>query len=291
MAAAALALAPGCAGPRSASARAASPGIALISDLHIDADPNRVARGINMTNNLRAVLDEILAWPQLPGTLFANGDLAFNSGLTGDYAAVLRLLAPVRAAGMPIHAGLGNHDDRHKFWTLLAMDKTEPRQLPGRQAAVISTETANWFVLDSLIQTLTTPGRLGEAQRRWLTAALDAHPDKPAIIMVHHQPQTVPETDPKIGLQDTPELLAIVRPRRQVKACFCGHTHRWSVSQDESGIHMVNLPPTAYVFTAGQPSGWVHATMGDHGMLLEFRALDRAHPVHGQVYNLDWRAA
>src|ERR1035441_3856514 len=87
-AAAALALGQGCALP---NGKRDEHGVALLSDIHIAADPYKVAREVNMTNNLRKVTEEVVAWPQLPGMVFINGDLAFNDGGKADYAAVLGL--------------------------------------------------------------------------------------------------------------------------------------------------------------------------------------------------------
>ena len=243
-----------------------------------------------MTDHFQVASKEVLSLPELPGTLFINGDLAFNNGETADYNAVLGLLHPLRQAGIPIHLSMGNHDDRERFWSVLPDSKTVPENLPGRQASIVRMPEANWFLLDSLIKTLTTPGLLGEAQRKWLAAALDANADKPAIVMIHHQPGDLSASHRGGGLEDAAELLAILRPRRQVKAYIWGHTHHWNVLRDESGIHMVNLPPTAYVFDAGMPSGWVHAMLHGNGMKLELRCIDHAHKDHGQIVNLDWRA-
>jgi hypothetical protein len=82
-----------------------------------------------------------------------------------------------------------------------------------------------------------------------------------------------------------------LRPRRQVKAYFFGHTHRWDVGRDDSGIHLVNLPPTAYLFEAGRPNGWVHAEIQESGARLELRCLNHTRKDHGQVVNLRWRKA
>jgi Icc protein len=90
-------------------------------------------------------------------------------------------------------------------------------------------------------------------------------------------------------LEDGAELMTLLRQRSHVKAYFWGHTHRWSVTQDESGLHLVNLPAVAYVFQQDQPNGWVHATMRKDGMRLELRCLDHAHAEHGQTFDLDWR--
>ena len=78
-------------------------------------------------------------------------------------------------------------------------------------------------LLDSLIETRTTPGLLGDAQRAWLADALDANPDKPALILIHHQPGSIGPNKKASGLADAPQLFAILRPRRQVKAYFFGH--------------------------------------------------------------------
>src|SRR3954467_12499649 len=158
--------------------------IALLSDIHISADPSRVARAINMTDHLKAVTAEVTSLPQRPGTVFINGDLAFDQGESADYEALLGLLGPLREAGMPLHLNLGNHDNREHFWTVLNRWKTVPAKLPGRQGAIVRRDDANWFLLDSLIKTKTTPGRLGDAQRAWIARALDATAGKPAIVMV-----------------------------------------------------------------------------------------------------------
>jgi predicted phosphodiesterase len=81
----------------------------------------------------------------------------------------------------------------------------------------------------------------------------------------------------------------VLAPRHHVKLAVFGHTHDWRVSQHESGIHLVNLPPTAYVFKTGRPSGWVRATLTADGAEFELRSLDPKHPEHAQVHGMKWR--
>jgi hypothetical protein len=69
---------------------------ALLSDIHIAADPAKVARSVNMTDHFQAVAREVLALPRRPAGVFINGDCAFNSGEKADYAQVLELLKPLR---------------------------------------------------------------------------------------------------------------------------------------------------------------------------------------------------
>ena len=261
---------------------------ALFSDTHIAADRKLIAREVNMTDHFAAVTKEVCELPKRPAAVLICGDLAYNSGEKGDYATVADLLQPLRAAQMPIHLALGNHDHRERFWDALLDEKTVSRPVVNRQAAILRAPRANWFVLDSLDKTLATPGALGETQLAWLAKALDADAKKPALVMIHHNPNL--DGKSKGALMDTKELFEIIRPRKQVKAYLFGHSHYWNVEEDSSGIHLINLPPTAYLFDKTKPNGWVLVNLEKKGMRLELRCLDRKHKEHGRVVDLKWRA-
>ncbi|MCO5052812.1 MAG: metallophosphoesterase [Verrucomicrobiae bacterium] len=261
---------------------------ALLSDPHIAADATKVAREINMTEHLIAVGKEVLGLPERPAGLLVCGDLAYNQGTPGDYRQFTSLINPLRAAGLPVHLTLGNHDERGNFWTALATDDPAKRPVADKQVTLLETKKLNWFILDSLEVTRQTPGRLGESQLDWLRKTLDANPQKPAVVFVHHNPGSGVNTG---AMKDTAALLEVIRPRRQVKAWIFGHTHVWKLAEDSSGIHLVNLPAVGYVFRPDAPSGWVHALVRDEGMSVELRSLDGKHADHGRKINLAWRAA
>src|SRR5207253_2654287 len=229
---------------------------------------------------------ELTALPKLPAGLFINGDCAFNSGESGDYATVAELLIPIRTSGMPVHLALGNHDHRERFWSAFADEKAANHPVLDRQVSLLKTPRANWFILDSLEKTLSTPGLLGPEQLGWLGKSLDENPKKPAIVMIHHNPGL----SGNMGLKDTVALFEVIRPRKQVKAYIYGHTHTWKVEQDDSGLHLINLPPVAYIFHEGDPSGWVRMMLRKDGMNLELRCIDSTHKDHGQKFDLKWRA-
>ena len=187
---------------------------------------------------------------------------------------------------MPVHLALGNHDNRERFWEACRQEKAAQRPLADRQVALLRTPRANWFVLDSLEKTLSTPGLLGQEQLDWLAGALDANPDKPALVLIHHNPGL----SGNIGLKDTAALFEIIRPRKQVKAYIFGHTHAWNVWQDDSGIHLINLPPVGYVFTeasrrAGSMPRWNAKAFNSN-----CAAWITTHKSHGQIVKLQWRA-
>ncbi|MGA2499986.1 MAG: metallophosphoesterase [Tepidisphaeraceae bacterium] len=281
----------------------------LLSDIHIAMDPAKVERGMNMTQHLRQAVAEVLELEKSerrPAAAIVNGDCAHHTGETGDYEAMLGLLAPLSAAGLPIHLAMGNHDQRPRFWAAVPYEKlgngVAKRGMESRQALVVRSPRVDWVILDTLDKTNNTPGLLGREQIQWLKAVLDApeRAAKPAIVMIHHDPIVAPVTRPTTGpastqpakitgLVDTPALLEVVMPRKQVKALVFGHTHVWSI-KELNGLHLVNLPTVAYVFNPAQPSGWVDCRISDQGMRLELHCLDAGHPKHGDVADLRWRA-
>jgi len=260
----------------------------FFADPHIAGDAAKIARTINMAEHLTVACKEVVGLAQRPGGVFVVGDCAYNKGEPEDYQQFTGLLEPLRRAGLPLHLALGNHDQREPFRAALPPNETAKRPVADKQVALVKSANVNWFVLDSLETTLSTPGLLGDAQLAWLAKALDANRRKPAVVVLHHNPGTLENVS---GLKDTEALLEIIRPRQQVKAWIFGHTHVWRVRADSSGIHFVNLPPVAYIFHPGDPAGWVHATMRRDGMKLELRCLDASHPDHGQVVDLKWRTA
>jgi Icc protein len=258
---------------------------ALFSDTHIAASKDELRIDVNMAQHLQKAVAEVVGLKDKPAAAFVNGDCAYLMGQMGDYATFIELNKPIIESGIPMHMSLGNHDDRSNFWQSVKSGGAKPLQ--NKHVSVVESEKANWFILDSLDKTNVTPGLLGSEQIQWLKKALDAHSKKPAIVLSHHQPQLLTSV-PVGGLMDTQALLDVLTPRKQVKALIFGHTHHWEIREKE-GIHLVNLPPVAYVFQKGDPSGWVDVHLKSDSATLELRSLDTAHSAHGKKHELTWR--
>ena len=160
---------------------------ALLSDIHIAANPLLVHNHANITRNLQKVASEILHWATPLSGVLINGDLAYNDGEVADYEAVLGLLRPLREKGLPLHLALGNHDYREHFWATLPKDKSISPKLPDRQTAIVRTTHANWFILDSLRHTRETPASSARRNepgwpRRWMLTPINP-PSLPFIII------------------------------------------------------------------------------------------------------------
>lgn len=273
-----------------AAPRPADPDLwALLSDTHVSQNTSVAPNGQNISENLRHVVAYLTSLERPPAAVTINGDCAHNAGLDGDYRQFAQLLVPLAEAGLPVHLTLGNHDDRATF--LRVLDHQRPGAVEDRCVTVVEGRRANWFLLDSLIRVNTPPGELGRAQLDWLSDQLDRRRDKPAIVMLHHNPRAgVPRSDWPFGLVDTDALLAVLSPRRHVKAIVHGHIHRFGLAEHE-GMHIINTCAVGYV---GKPqedtTGWIMARLTDSGIDLTRYAIDPQHPNHGREYRLRWRA-
>lgn len=278
---------------RSASAaEGANPNLlALLSDTHIPENADVMAREVNMTANLRKVVGELVALREKPAGVIVNGDCAYLKGKPDDYANFAGCVAPLVEAGLPLHLTMGNHDNRQALYDKLAAQKPAAPLVQAKHVSVLECPHANWFLLDSLFLTDVVTGQLGDEQRAWLAKALDERKDKPAIVIAHHTPQfePPPEGTKWGGIEDTAALFELLMPRRHVKAFVFGHSHNWNITKRED-LHLVNLPPVAYVFGAGKPNGWVSAAMRPDGLDLQLHTLDPAHPQAGEKVSLAWRA-
>lgn len=261
----------------------------LLSDTHINADPAKLAGrpNVNLTDNLKQVLDEVARLDGPAGHLLINGDCAHIDGQAGDYEQLVKLIQPIREAGYDVHALLGNHDDREKFFTVGVQAQPDAPAVARRHVELIRMERANWLLLDSLWQVNITPGELGVDQLAWVEKLLDEHDDKPMHVVLHHSFDF--DAEVKMGLRDTAALLDLLSPRKHVKSVHYGHTHNWSVRQRDDGLHVINLPPTAYVFRAEWPNGWVSCDLAEAGCKLTLSCLSKDHPQHGETHELVYR--
>jgi len=262
---------------------------ALLSDTHIAADPDLIARDANMTANLRQAVGEVCALEQRPAGVIVSGDCAYLKGLPDDYANFANIVKPLAERELPLHLLTGNHDDRGPMADALAVLRPEDPQVQSRFVSVIESPHVNLFLLDSLTEVDVVTGELGDAQRTWLAHELDARQDKPAVIIGHHNLQFTapPEGKRFTGLADTTEFVELLQARAHVKAYIFGHTHNWSTTR-HGNLHLINLPPVAYVFGEGRPNGWTQATFTPTGVTLELQTIDSAHPLCGEKKELTW---
>jgi 3',5'-cyclic-AMP phosphodiesterase len=253
---------------------------ALLSDIHIPADPADEYRGFRPYSNLKKVVPEVVA--ARPDGVLVCGDVARLEGKPGDYDNVKALLAPVTET-VPAALLLGNHDDRKNFLAAFGAGQKGAQKVTGKHVAVLETAAVRLVLLDSLIQPNVTPGLLGRAQRAWLQNFLGEAGQRPTLLFVHH---TLDDNDG--SLADVPRFLEIVKPHRQVKAIVYGHSHRYAYDTLD-GIHLVNLPAVGYNFNDQEPVGWVESVLTAEGGEFTLRAMAGNREKNGKTVSLRWR--
>ena len=262
--------------------------VALLADTHISVDPSRVYPGtkwpgtpvkegehesVNMAACLAEAAKSVLALNPRPAHLIVNGDCALSNGKESEYKEFLRLVEPLRAAGITVHVTIGNHDNRENLWKLLPFLKEEQM---GVQAGVIELPHANLVLLDSGKR-----GVLGEEQLDWLAKELDQRADKPALIFGHYNPYPNRGIRPNKGMSDGPSLLKVLAERKHARGYFYGHTHEWQYDQRDH-LHLINQPAVSYYFGKGHAHGWVDMKLTETTAELELQCIDPTHKQHGE---------
>lgn len=261
--------------------------VALLADTHISDDPNRAYPGtrwpgspvmedehewVNMADCLAQSARSVIELNPRPAHLIINGDCALSSGTEGEYSELLRLVEPIRAAGITVHVTIGNHDNRENLWKLLPFMKKEQM---GLQAGVIELPHANLVLLDSGKR-----GILGEEQLDWLSKQLDERADKPALIFGHFNLYPNRGVRPLKGMRDGAALLKLLAERKHARAYFYGHTHEWQHEQ-QGHLHLINQPAVSYYFGKAHAHGWVDMKLSKTSADLELHCINPKHPQHG----------
>lgn len=260
----------------------------LLADVHIGPHRDAERHGLKPAEAFEQIRRDILGLAIRPTQAIFAGDCAMHDGQPGDYAMLGDLIDPLRQDGMSMHFALGNHDNRKNFLATFpgAKPGAADTKLPAdKLVSVLETPHANWFLLDSLDKTLSTPGLFGEAQLTWLAQALDARPNKPALILAHHHINP-PLVESK-GIRDSSAFLDVLTARKHVKAYFYGHTHRWNVAKS-ANFCAVNLPTTVWLSNPSLPRGAVTAQLRPDGATLQLHSLDKQHAKHGEKVELQW---
>ena len=262
--------------------------VALLADTHISDDPKRSYPGtkwpgtpvkeedhewVNMADCLTQSAREVIALNPRPANLIINGDCALSRGTEAEYKEFLRLVEPIRTAGITIHITIGNHDTREKLWKLLPFLKKE--QI-GVHADVLELPHANVVLLDSGKRGVVEDKQLG-----WLAQQLDDRKEKPALVFAHYNPLPTHGIRPNRGMKNGKALLKLIATRKHAKAFFHGHTHEWQQSV-EGSIHIIAQPPVSYYFGKGHAHGWVDMNLNETTADLELRCIDPVHKQHGE---------
>jgi 3',5'-cyclic AMP phosphodiesterase CpdA len=145
---------------------------------------------------------------------------------------------------VPVYALGGNHDDRDALREYFALDgSTGKAGEPFRYSTKVG--DIRLVVCDSTI-----PGRdVGQfdlEHRVWLEAELDADPETPTVVAMHHLPVQIgirPLDVLGMPEADRTALADVLSIHPQVRRVVCGHVHR-TVFDTLGGCGVVACPST-----------------------------------------------
>ena len=247
--------------------------ICQISDLHIKAAGDVSYGIVDTAGMLQRCVEHILALKSKPDIVLATGDLT-DFGRADEYTHLRELLAPL---AVPLYLIPGNHDHRENMIAAFPDHAYLTQMRPFIQYA-IEDLPVRIVALDTVIPEK-SGGELCGQRLAWLKEKLEAAPDRPTIIIMHHPPfKTFIGHMDKIGLSNADALKAIVSQHPQVERILCGHLHRpvqvrWAgtlASTAPSPAHQVALDLTedAPAHFVMEPPGYqLHKWDRDFGLV------------------------
>lgn len=208
-----------------------------ITDPHLHANAASRMRGVNTYDTFLAVLDQAqqdCRWP--PDAIVATGDLVQDESREGYQ----RFKACLDKLGVPVFCIPGNHDDPALMTEVLA---EPPFQVCGDAAL------GAWrLIFLSTYVSGEDSGAIGKSGLDDLGRKLAAHPDRPTLICMHHQP--VPMGSAwldGVGLMDAAEFLSVTDRHAQIRGIVWGHVHQAS-DRYRRDVRLLSAPSTCAQF-------------------------------------------
>lgn len=193
--------------------------IAQMTDIHIGFDPDAKPEELNRIR-FRETLARLLKAPNEPNMLVLSGDLTDR----GDADSFEKIASELEQCSFPIYPMVGNHDDRAE---MLRVFPDCPTMEGGYVQYAVEQDGLLIIMLDTF-----EPGRHGgafcEERAKWLSDTLEANPDTPTLIFMHHPPviSGIGWMDPG---PDEPWMVRMgdaIEGHDQILALHCGHLHR-----------------------------------------------------------------
>ena len=215
--------------------------ILQITDLHILPCLNETLLGINTEHYFLAVLKLALAENGPFDLILVTGDLAQDPSLES----YLRILQHLEATQIPCICLPGNHDD-----VQLMLQIFNTPLVNCRKQILIG----NWQLIFLNSQIQGAPGgRLSNQELYFLNDCLGSHPDKYALIALHHHClETKSAWMDTMIIENNLALWAIINKYPKVKIITNGHIHQL-MDIEHQGVRVLGTPSTCFQFKPSSP--------------------------------------
>lgn len=210
-----------------------------ITDTHLFKSEDGKLLGLETQSSFNAVLDSALAEPVASDLILVTGDLA-QEACAETYR---RLASAFNRFGKPVFSLPGNHDHP----VMLREEFRAPHVHPDKHVLA-----GNWqiLMLDSSVPGKVY-GELADSELAFLDAALSAHPEHHALVVLHHQPVPVGSRWlDGIGLRNSDAFFECLSRHDNVRLVLWGHVHQ-DFSGEKNGIGLLCTPSACVQFKPG----------------------------------------
>ena len=211
--------------------------VAQLTDSHLKADNRLAYQRVDTAAFLARAIARINAFTPAVDAVIFSGDLT-DTGGTDEFAAIRTILADLAA---PVFAVPGNHDRRDTLREAFADTGFHAPEAPFC-AGVAEDFPLRLIGLDSSVPGQ-PHGEIGTVQLDWLADRLEARPDTPTLVFVHHPPFVTGIRHMDVqNLKDGDTLVNLLARHYQVLHLACGHVHR--AIETQAGGVAVSIGPS-----------------------------------------------
>lgn len=208
-----------------------------ITDTHLFADPQTCLLGVNTAASFLRVLDSIQEQGIDFDAIISTGDIS-QDHTAASYQSFVDGLSRWQ---QPCYWLPGNHDYQQIMTQVLD------------QSTMVRCDQAllgdHWqlVMLDSQVAGVPS-GFLSPQQAHLLKTALSSHPDRYALVLLHHHPFAVgSQWLDQHKLQNDDEFWQWVQPNEKIKGVVCGHIHQ-EVDIEYNRCRVLATPSTCIQF-------------------------------------------
>lgn len=210
-----------------------------LSDTHFLEDPSKPQYGIRTAEIFERAVPLVNAVH--PDLIVVGGDLTSDE----KEASYHRARTAFARLDAPVHAMMGNHDDRRAYRSAFCADQ------PASGDPVVRAfdhGSCRFVLLDSQLPGA-VEGRMDGDQLAWLERDLAAHLDRPTFVFVHHPPLPIGvRWLDNMGFLNGGDLVRVIQRHLQVRAVLFGHIHQPRIWRYR-GVVFAGVPALAFQFS------------------------------------------
>jgi len=207
-----------------------------ITDMHIFADEKGRFDDVDTKASLNEVINLAKSNDWSVDILLATGDLVHDARTI----AYERLLKVFTAIEKPVFCLPGNHDSPTLMHKLLNTNNVHTSK---------SIEIGPWLIimLDTFLAN-THAGYLAQDELDFLDKELTEHPDKHALVCLHHPPVEIgSEWMDSMRLNNPEDFFNVLDKYKNIKAVLWGHIHQ-EFNTERNGVKLMASPSTCVQF-------------------------------------------